>query len=194
MSPEDSVDPIPTLGELLARGERDEDFKFDDQGKRLDTPRRTVDAVIDCLSTAVKHEKRRREITISTVQRVGTKVGLLRLRELPGSRELEGLYKRQLRRAIEDKDRMAFRFLETRVGFKFAHPVSRKTGISLYPWVATELDEAADMVGISSSQMLVATLFLGVATLPDWTDLLEDDIQEFKRHITRRIAVLKDDL
>ena len=56
------------------------------------------------------------------------------------------------------------------------------------------IDEAADIMGISVSQMLVATLILGVATLPDWTVLLEDDVEELKRHINRRIAVLEGEL
>jgi len=104
--------------------------------------------------------------------------------------DLISVHADQVRRAKDNIDRNALRWLETRIGFTFVNQVPQKMTISLHPRVATELDNLAGVANLSSSQMIVAALILAFSALPSWKDLFKEDILVLEEHIRIRLALV----
>lgn len=142
----------------------------------------------------MRDESKGNNVTKSEVQRQATKQGLELLKDLPKWPDLEPAHGVQVRRAKELTDRIAINCLETRTGFRFANQAPRRMTLSIYPWVVTELDIAAEVAGLSSSHMIVASLILAFNTIPVWTAHFEEEILVLERHIKHRLTFLSGDL
>ena len=189
LRPSDAQPERPTLSQLLAKGEAEHDFKTGQNGEKLNPPRKVVDVVVTGVHSAVDDEANS-EISKSTIYRQASKLGVMVLKDVPGYQALEELYQDQAQKAKQNKDRLAVQYLESRIGFTFAHPNRHKTGISVYPWVAAKMDSAAIVAGTSSSQMTVIFVVLGLSTLSGWQGFFDDDLRAFRLHLQRRRASL----
>ena len=187
-----SLNPLEgDLDRLLARGEQDKDFKLTNDGERETPPRRILDVAVEGVITAVGDEANLKDVARAAVQRVATKLGLLRMGELPEWPDLRKAYGEQRIKARQDHDRLAIVYLENSEMFRFAHPHRKKMGVSAYAWVQKEIDEAAEAAGISHAAALMMCLVLGLATLNSWEGFFEEDIDAFRRHLRRRKALLE---
>lgn len=57
-----------------------------------------------------------------------------------------------------------------------------------------EFDDAAGVLGTGSGQMITTVLVLGFITIPEWQQLLKDELAVIDMAIRRRTTTLKGEL
>ena len=143
--------------------------------------------MVDGVNLAVHELAAQHRARISTVQRLGTKVGILGLRDLPAWTEVQNVFSRALHR----HNRSSVRLLENASSFRYRNPLQHKTAVSAYPWVAERIDEGALAAGVGKGQLLIVTLVMGLSTVPEWEALFEEEVMEFAVHLKRRATLIK---
>ncbi len=183
----DTADPGSLL-RLLAQGEDCEDLV----GTDSDDPPFRVIRVLVGVDAAIRENARggvsRKK---SLVHKIATKLGLAMLREYPEWPLLNTRFIHlNLQGKAKNRDRGTVAFLEARTGFTWAHSTDLQIKTFCYPWVLSQINDSAEILGISKTQALVTCLALGLSTLPDWEGFFDEDIERLNAHIVRRLRVL----
>ena len=93
--------------------------------------------------------------------------------------------------AYEEADGRALKQLEAPVNFDWRETSHRRFSIYVYVPTYSELRDASEVAALSVTQMVQAVLMIAVAETEGWDRHLGPELEEFLRHLNRRLLVLE---
>ena len=181
----------PALTTLLRSGEQDDHFGTDDKGERLKPIRVSPKVCMNWLSYAVNDLAQGAGTGPPLVTRIGTWHGSTLLGRLEVWPKLEAVFFERRQSARQQFDGRALKLLETPEPFEVVDRSNRRFSIYVYAPTYAELNEAAQVAGVSVTQIVQAALMMAVAETDEWVRHLQPELVEFERHLKRRLLVLE---
>ena len=184
----DVVDDLPAL---LRTNELDNYFGTNDQGECLKPIRVSPKVCINWLSYAVNELARETGLGPPQITRIGTWYGTNLLRHLEIWPRLLDVFLERRRLAYEEADGRALKQMEAPINLDWRETSHRRFSIYVYVPTYSELRDASEVAALSVTQMVQAVLMIAVAETEGWDRHLGPELEEFLRHLNRRLLVLE---